>query len=367
MNMDSKNISKLIEQYHQGKTSPEEETMLLDYLKNNPNTVSEQGYDMLVDKLVYEHSLLERKALFQDMMKNPPSRFSKSNILTFAVLGIVLVAVSVLLIKNSSKPSIIDSKSIITTNKSITNESKDSSISTPKSNDVNNPLITQSVEHKTIQTSIDSSTRTPDNHYYSKPKEDIEGAKTKNEPTNTTVKKDDLHDIQTPIVSSKSCPDYSKDISIKTAKSEVALNNGSIVILSKNSTLEYSIDNETFGNETSFEHLAVGNYNLYMRDNANCSSTIQGIRITETGCLSDYKKDLTKGQIWQIPVVLSEVKNISIFNTSGQIVYTKTQGFTDIFEWEGINNMGNELVQGFYKVVITYQKETCIYNISILK
>ena len=365
--MDSENISKLIEQYHQGKTSPEEEMMLLDYIQNNPNTVSEQGYDLLVDKLVYEHSLLERKALFQDMMKNPPSRFSKVNIWTFAVLGILLVAGSVLLIKNSSKPSIIDSKSIITKNKTITNDSKDSSIASTKTNDVNKSFTSPIVEHKTIQTTIDSSTKTPENHYTTKPKDDIEVLKTKNDPLKTTVKKDDQHEAQTPIVSSKSCPDYSKEITTKTTKSEVNLNNGNIIVLSKNSTLEYSIDNETFSNETSFEHLAVGNYNLYIRDNANCSSTIRGIRISETWCLSDYKKDMVKGQIWQIPVVVSEVKNISIFNTKGQIVYTKTQGFTDVFEWEGTNDQGNELVEGFYKVVITYQKETCIFNVSILK
>jgi flagellar hook assembly protein FlgD len=75
---------------------------------------------------------------------------------------------------------------------------------------------------------------------------------------------------------------------------------------------------------------------------------------------------LAKGDTWQIPISVANVKSIVIYNTSGQIVYKQSQPFPSNFEWKGTNIQGMELSEGLYKVVVTYQKESCIFNVSIL-
>ena len=368
--MDSKNISRLIDSYYQGNISHEEETMLLDYLQNNPKAVSEEGYDMLVDKLVYEHSLLERKALFQEMMKNPPSPFfaKYSWPLVFSAVVFVL-GIALFLYNNSLRSSQLRNKTEVTNNATRVTKAtvaKDSGITIKSTNKIQQ-FESRSKEYLKTNALNDANLFTQNKQRESVIHNVEIKTKANNDISKAAIKTDDMKQNNSQPVFTQTCPDYTKEITIKTSKSEISETNGSMVIISKKSILEYSIDNETFSTETSFEHLAPGYYKLYVRDNNNCSNTIQGILIDETACFSDYKKDIIKGQTWKIPLSIPKVKDIVIYNTAGQIVFKKTQDFTEEFEWDGMNNQGIELIEGFYKVVISYQKETCIFNVSKLQ
>jgi hypothetical protein len=373
--MDSENISTLLSKYNQGLISPEDEAILMDYLQNNPSIVSEEGYDMLADKLVYEHSLLERKALFHEMMKNQPPSFLKKYLWTILISGVVLLSGTAVVFLNGTKPLAPDAKK---ENIFVSMSNSLPIISNKDSNVIHNKITDVETSKSVQSTSILNSKFANDLPSNLQNKSNVsEGnhneISTKNEniakviSTQNTVVTENKQDVQKQNATASLCPDYSKVVTIKTTKSETNLNNGNIVVVSLKANLEYSIDNENFSNEKSFEHLASGNYNLYIKDNANCSNTITGITIAETTCISNYKKDIAKGQIWQIPIFETEVKSVVIYNSAGQVVFSKLQGFTEFFEWEGVNSQGTELVDGFYKVVVTNQTETCIFNVSILK
>lgn len=368
MKTDSENISALFDKYYRGNISPEEESGLLDYLQNNPKTISEQGYTMLADKLVYEHSLIERKAIFQDMMKNQTTGFSPKYLGGIIIVVAVLVLGTIYLLNNTSKKQTLKTKSTVSTlpfksemqSKTI-NDSNIKVQTIAPSTKTNNTLLT--TIKKDLKTNIvtqnqANSSRTSTNK------------STGNiiVPTLATLENiNTKSNNQTNVASKPVCPDYSKEVGIITSKCETNASNGSIELLTQNSNLEFSIDNENYNNDKRFEQLSAGTYKVYIRDNRNCSNTINGISIAETACISEYKKDLIKGQTWQVSIIPSDVKNISIYNTSGQIVFKKSQDFSTVFEWEGINSQGDELLEGFYKVVVTYQKESCIFNVSILK
>jgi hypothetical protein len=375
--MDSENISQLINKYSLGLTSPDEETMLLDYLKNNPSAISEEGYDVLVDKLVYEHSLLQRKALFQEMMKNPPSSFLKTYFLPILISGVLLISGGVFIgihnskliapaTKNATNPEnknlnsqpIPSRDSVI--NKQILSNNK--SVLVPKSEIISavskSDTIIGNSQNKQIAT---VSAQKPISTLYTR--EPVTVSKNAAPASTNSATNKEIAKQSAPL---NVCPDYTKAVKVTATKSQINQNNGAIQIISKNAMLEYSVDNEIFTVEKSFGNLLPGKYNLYIRDNANCLNTISGILIEETACYSAYKNDLAKGDTWQIPISVANVKSIVIYNTSGQIVYKQSQPFPSNFEWKGTNIQGMELSEGLYKVVVTYQKESCIFNVSIL-
>ena len=368
--MDSENILQLLNKYSQGLTTSEEETMLLDFLQNNPDVISEEGYDELVDKLVYEHSLLERKALFQEMMKTPPSSFFQTYFWPILISGVLLfsggIYVATKQLKSNNNNSIVKEKAInldtvITVKKDNVTENF---VSNQKIIQTNQPI--NSTVSNTENTSLKISNQTISNQKQTTivqpelavPISKINNAVIKNE---GAVNQNEIQ-----ITPAKACPNYTKLVTVKTSKSETNQNNGIIKVITSNTNLNFSIDNENFNTYKTFENLSPGKYTLYIQDNVKCSNTIANIIVTETTCISDYKKDMVQGETWQIPILLTDVKSIIIYNTSGQIVYKQNQFVSKDFEWNGTTNQGNQLVVGLYKVVVTYQKESCIFNVSIL-
>ena len=366
--MDSENILQLLNKYSQGLTTSEEETMLLDFLQNNPDVISEEGYDVLVDKLVYEHSLLERKALFQEMMKTPPSSFFQTYFWPIIISGILVfsggVYVATKHLNNSNsivKEKAINLDKVIPVKNDISIEKSESN---QKVIPTNQPI--NSAVSKTENTSLKISNQTITNQKQTtiiQPELVVPISKN-NEVVdkNAGVIKQNENQI-TPV---KACPDYTKVVSVKTSKSETNQNNGTIKVITSNTNLNFSIDNENFSNYKSFENLSPGKYTLYIKDNVRCSNSINNIIVNETTCVSEYKKDMSKGETWNLPILLTDIKSIIIYNTSGQIVYKQNQFISNDFEWNGTTNQGSQLDVGLYKVVVTYQKESCIFNVSIL-
>jgi len=368
--MDSQNILELINKYSQGSSTPSEEKAILDYLQNNPTAISDEGMDVLVDKLVYEQSLLESKAIFGEMMNNQPSPFIKPIVISVSLILIALITYFVL--RNTpNNPESIPSLIPVDSAKNIqTKIQKDT-------------LVLRSKKTSKVTTEIPYSTKevTENNLPTANAKQMNADSIIKDtlKKVNEPLPQPENNDTQAVLITdkkpikktlqpaTKECPDYTKQVKVKTIKS--LQDDGAIILSTNNSNLEFCLDNYSFTTEVEFLILAPKVYTVYIRDNTTigCVSKIENIAVEQTNCTADYKKDMSVNGTWSLDVNTDNLKSISILNIKGQEIYKQTSNFDNNFEWDGTNRQGIQVPEGLYKAIFEYQKETCIFNVSILK
>lgn len=113
----------------------------------------------------------------------------------------------------------------------------------------------------------------------------------------------------------------------------------------------FSIDGgQHFQAEKFFENLGPGNYEVQVKDRNNCLGIIdKNLVLPARICpeINSFVIDPLK-ESWDIPSDLQKSGKITIYDKSGQVVYTKTFGVMEHLTWNGTSENGETLRPGYY-------------------
>lgn len=379
MKKDSENISALVDKYKEGSASKQEIQEIESFLEQNPDCISEEGYSTLADKLLYEHTLNQKRQEFAHMMDNPP----RTNFSPYIIAALLLLAIggAVYFLIPSERDS-----------QSVNIQVSELEVNTPVSPEDNKteetvkphtePKAEKEIQNKKIKESnkqteeiiavdeiteptIDS-VKTTDNKEILKDEDKNQTAIVEN--TKPIAAEPKAEDVKAESATTENkCPDYSKLLTVKTTKSNHLQDDGIITVEGDYSNLEYSLDNESFSDENTFEYLPPELYTIYIKDENGCESKLSNIEVVETLCHIKYINYLKRDEEWQLPISESDVKSITIYNTKMQAVFSQFTDFSSEFVWMGTDSHGNNLPEGVYKTVIEHKDEQCIYSITIFE
>ena len=130
--------------------------------------------------------------------------------------------------------------------------------------------------------------------------------------------------------------------------------NGSILITNiKGGTAPYSINVKNFENkDVSFFNVPSGNYLVVITDKVGCSKTINSISVPEKFCEKEYSFNPFMDETFVFPDIKESVQ-LSIYERSGNLYFTKQINPFDSVHWNGYSKNG-EFTIGYFIFVLTY-------------
>jgi len=107
-----------------------------------------------------------------------------------------------------------------------------------------------------------------------------------------------------------------------------------------------------------FNNLKAGNYTLSIEDLNGCKSVFKGVTIAEKACRKNYSFNPFYGQKWQVPVY-DKSGILSIFDKMGKRCFEKDIPGGEQVEWTGQSTRGT-LTAGYYLFIIKYEDGSLI-------
>ena len=162
------------------------------------------------------------------------------------------------------------------------------------------------------------------------------------------------------------CLKFLPSYSIKTIPSIVHQETGKIIVMTKETNLKFSIDNNNTSFATNFENLGTGKYTLTIENSIGCKTQESNILVGKTYCLLLEKETFTLSgdNSYQLPNDSREPVEIRIYDKKMQEI--KVLKIGDTPEWDGRNSNGQLVETGLYKIELRHSNgERCLFNLTV--
>jgi len=119
----------------------------------------------------------------------------------------------------------------------------------------------------------------------------------------------------------------------------------------------FTIDGKTFTGASTFPSLYPGKYEVYARDSNYCTCLLGYAYIDTEDCTYNAAFAPFRGEHWDIPAGTRARGILTIYSSSGSIVYTSVVNEFES-QWNGTTISGQQLPMGLYQFSISYDDGT---------
>lgn len=137
------------------------------------------------------------------------------------------------------------------------------------------------------------------------------------------------------------------------------------LIFKTDEVLQFNVNGSNYGELTQLDELDKGIYKVIVRDKQDCVYDLGVFEIRQLPCAkkTDYVVSMSNNNKLIIPLMNLESK-IGIVNAGGRVILEENV-FEENFTWEGYDDLGNNVPDGYYKILVTTQDFSCSYNVII--
>lgn len=375
---DFQNISDLCTAYLSGKMTEDESRAFLNEVNNNPLYKEILENEEIAYNAILENSLIDFRSKMSSYVAKQ-AQIKKASIIG-SVAAVLLVSVASILYFNTetqNTENIFLKETVAVTNKSIekqiikketgivskkkkenTEQTKASSKQNPsekqKKHTVKENPLSEQVNEQPIEI---KKTNTSQPLQSNKPKE----ANTDRKEEKTSEKKD----VNKNKTTENKCRNTPR-VKISTSNASNNEENGSAYVEAKSTELLFSLDDFAYSTNTQYDYLKAGLHILYIKDTLNCVYKHEFL-ITHTLC--DENSDIIINDAVfdnDISINTAEKGVVTIFSKNEKNIHSQV-----FSENENVSISKelflNETSSNYYKIVVQYQNETCMYNITIVK
>lgn len=367
MNNVMENISVLISKYLKGTASADEQSELGSVLEQNTEARDMFTEDALTHQLMVETSLLDRGAQFKTFMQAEQKRkgIQKTILVSsFIVAAGVAAFVGFNLSEKTTVVPVNSKQELSQTSNSTVNNSTESqaqqSMSETTQSTITKEKATSNASTNNVVNAAALENNVPENS-------NVPARNTSKSENTSTVIENKNSD---PTIVLYDCENFKPAIKVLKTKADLNKANGRFEIVSAISDFQFSIDGINFQQTREFRDLEPGNYLLWVKDHHNCVDTSNTVFIDESKCTKEYKNSFSPSveAEWAIPVKENEEFAIDVISIESAVVFSITSDQTLSPVWYGKNLQNAAVPEGLYKAVVKYKgKETCVYNVTIIK
>lgn len=371
MNNAMENISVLISKYLDGSISSAEQVELDSVLDQNADARDLFTEEVASHNLFIEKDILDRGAAFKSFLQAEHKKTStlKRTITTsvFVAAGIAAFITSYTLFDvDKNEAGIVAKKIEIEKSESAPEIIKTDNDNTYiiKKNEVKSlPINQQAMPTKTVANKIDV-VKSEENISNKQVGDIVEPMKSVVVPSKNSSKS------IASLASLFDCSNFKAPVKVTTKKSDLYKDNGKIEIVSYVKGLNFSLNGIDYQSRPTFDYLTPSTYSIWVKNDSNCIDIIKGITVDESLCTKEYQNSFSPDveANWLIPVNEKEPFTIDIISITSAVVFNTNSEISKAPVWNGKDLQNAAMPEGLYKALVIYKgKETCIYNVTIIK
>jgi len=368
--VDLKNIYSLIIGYFENKLTSDQKKDLDIYLDQNSDIKSIIEDEKAFQKFIVESNVY---ATEQNLQKfNSRRSFIKKYKLPFIIIGVLIIACSVLFIPNSGDTNEPQSTNINDTTVSLKTNSLEQEIRIEKSKTIAKDSLETRTKTLNKQPHITEETTQPQEVETSKLKqaENIEKESPKENVKSQIELKKPEPEIQTNNKSNP-CDNFAPTPEVQIQNPTLTSELGSLTIEYNDESIEFSINDSLNFTDEYYYELSPGTHTLFAKNELNCIYNVGTYSIKKEFCLKDYSKSFSpnSGEEWELQLNSEYDFDLKIIDKYyKEIIIQNSNDYNETFSWNGTNMNGEQVPVGLYKVIINYSnKEHCMYNVVIIK